>query len=186
MTDGKNYDSRPDELLALRCQLGERAAFEQLIRRWGPRMQAYARRMSPDAGAADDLLQDIWLAVISGIGRLREAAKLRSWMFGIAHRRVIDRLRASASSPIDVRSELPDRAADEDDSGMPFEPADIEQAIAQMPVVEREALSLFYLDDLSLNEVVAVLGVPLGTVKSRLHRARKTLKFLLTAEEQQP
>ena len=96
----RDDESRADALLAVRCQLGERAAFDDLIRRWAQPLRRYVVRVTGNSEAADELVQDIWLRVLQGIGRLQEPAKLRAWLFGIAHRRVMDRLREQYAAPV--------------------------------------------------------------------------------------
>ena len=88
-----NHDPRLDELLAIRCQLGERAAFDALIARWHEPLWRYLRRLAGNDDAARDLAQDTWLRVLRGVTSLREPAKLRPWLFGIARRVAMDRLR---------------------------------------------------------------------------------------------
>src|SRR4051812_23187894 len=97
--DLRQHDPRVDALLAVRCQLGERAAFDELIRRWAEPLRRYVRRVAGDAGAADELVQDIWLGVLQGIRRLQEPSRFRSWLFGIAHRRLMDSLRERYAAP---------------------------------------------------------------------------------------
>lgn len=92
-------DQRADELLGIRCQLGERAAFDELIERYATRLRAYVRRVADDDAEADDLVQDTWLRVLRGLPGLRQPARLRSWLFGIAHRVLIDRLRLRYAEP---------------------------------------------------------------------------------------
>ncbi len=77
---------KEDEWLAVRCQLGERAAFDELIERYQGPLWRYVRRVAPDEDAAREVTQDAWLRVIRGIGRLRDPARLRPWLFGIARR----------------------------------------------------------------------------------------------------
>ena len=85
--------STDDELLTIRCQLGEAAGFEDLIARWHGPLWAFVRRLTGDGDAARETLQDVWLRVIRGIPRLRDGSKLRAWLFGIARRTLMDRLR---------------------------------------------------------------------------------------------
>lgn len=165
---------REDEWLVVRCQLGERPAFDELIERWHAPLWSYLRRLAGDDDAADDLAQDVWLRVLRGIGRLRDGAKLRPWLFGIARRAAMDRLRVRYAAPmsdVDV-STLPtaEPAMPEEDLLL------LRDELARLPLVEREALTLFYLQELSLGEVAEVLEVPVGTVKSRLFRARQLLR----------
>jgi DNA-directed RNA polymerase specialized sigma24 family protein len=135
------------ELLAVRCQLGEREALDALVARWHLPLWKYARRLTGSEAAADDAVQDVWLRVLRGLPGLREPAHLRPWIFGIARRVLMDRLRAQYAAP--------------------------------MPVLEREVLVLFYLDELSLAELADVLAIPVGTAKSRLFRARRILRARL-------
>jgi RNA polymerase sigma factor (sigma-70 family) len=170
-----HHDSRADELLALRCQLGERPAFDALITRWHEPMIRYLRSLS-DAQSAADLAQETWIRVFRGITRLREPAKLRAWLFGIAHRVAIDRLRGKYAVP--PMADVDVSQIEFDDTGMNLEEeiATLERGLANLPVIEREVLTLFYLQELSLEEMAEVLGIPLGTVKSRLFRARQLLR----------
>jgi RNA polymerase sigma-70 factor (ECF subfamily) len=171
-----------DELLVIRCQLGERPAFDELVERWHLPVWRYIRRMAGDDDAAWDVAQDVWLRVLRGIGRLRDGAKLRPWLFGIARRVLMDRLRHQYTTPIDADVDLTTVAAtvSSDDSEEAI--AAMERELARLPVIEREVLTLFYLRELSLTDVADVLGVPVGTVKSRLFRARQQLRHGLDTE----
>ncbi len=170
-------DRTDDEWLVVRCQLGEADAFDALIARWHPPLWLYIRRMAGNDDAARDLTQELWVRVLRGLGRLRDASRLRAWLFGIARRLLMDRLRdkyaASVAADVDVETlaaaetEVFDREADI---------ARLEAGLDTLPTVEREVLTLFYLRDLSLAEIAETLGVPVGTVKSRLFRARGMLR----------
>lgn len=165
-----------DELLAVRCQLGERAAFDELIARWHEPLWRYLRRLAGNDDAARDLAQDTWLRVLRGIARLRSPEKLRAWLFGIARRVAMDRLRVSYARPSQADVVIDDLPADEPDVNLEAEIATLEEQLANLPIVEREILTLFYLQELSLQEIAELVGIPQGTVKSRLFRARKLLR----------
>lgn len=185
-TDQERTDrARADQLLVVRCQLGERAAFDDLIRRWSGSLHRYALKLSNDPELADDLTQDVWLRALQGLGTLREAAQFRAWLFGIAHRTFMDRLRIRYAMPVDTGIDMDELAAA--DSG---DDEDLERALAtgmaSLPIVEREALTLFYLEELSLADIAAALGIPVGTVKSRLFRARALLRKHIAPEESRP
>ncbi|MEO8064862.1 MAG: sigma-70 family RNA polymerase sigma factor [Pseudomonadota bacterium] len=169
-------DSPADELLAIRCQLGERAAFDALITRWHPPLWRYLRRLANDDDTAHDLAQETWLRVLRAIAKLREPARLRPWLFGIARRTAMDRLRAQYTQPpmSDVNPE--DIAAELPDANLEEEFATLEVSVGSLPIVEREVLALFYLRELSLEEISVLVEVPIGTVKSRLFRARQLLR----------
>jgi RNA polymerase sigma factor (sigma-70 family) len=169
--------AREDELLVVRCQLGERPAFDELIARWDLPIWNYARRLTSSDDAADEVVQDVWLRVLRGINRLRDGTKLRAWLFGIARRALMDRLRVQYAAPTSVEIDPDVLAAEgERDDGLDADLASMERELARLPIVEREVLTLFYLRELSLAEVASVLGVPVGTVKSRLFRARSQLR----------
>lgn len=172
-------DTAADELIVIRCQLGDRAAFDALIARWAAPVAAYARRVTQDGDAAAELTQDIWLRTFRGLGRLRDPQRFRSWLFGIAHRAFADSLRRRyAGLPL----------ADEDADALVDETADhenldlVERGLARLPPVEREILTLFYLQDLPIAEIAEALSIASGTVKSRLHRARHLLRDVLEEE----
>jgi RNA polymerase sigma-70 factor (ECF subfamily) len=182
VADIRQDDPRIDALLAVRCQLGERAAFDELIRRWAEPLRRYALRVVGETGAADELAQEIWLGVLQGMRRLQDPLRFRSWLFGIAHRRLMDHLRGRYAAP-DGAVEV----AEEIDAGLPdpdrdLEARELERGLQRLPAFEREVLSLFYLEELSLAEVAQVLAIPVGTVKSRLFRARKLLRLEITGE----
>jgi len=171
-----------DERLALRCLLGEPAAFDELVARWHPGIWRYARRMAGNDHEADDLAQDVWLRVVRGLPRLEEPARIRAWIFGIARRVLMDRLRVRYATPVMAEVELDTlETAPAEDDDLRSRIGEMESALATLPVIERDVLALFYLDELSLAEVAAVSGVPIGTVKSRLFRARQLLRAGMTA-----
>jgi len=169
-----------DEWLVVRCQLGEQAAFDALIERWHQPLWRYLHRLLGDSDAAAETLQDAWLRVLRALPRLRDPTRLRPWLFTIARRAAIDRLRGKYAEPVltpieDLDPVGPDEPAEAD--------PDIEvlqEELKKMPLIEREALVLFYLEELSLEQLAEVLAVPVGTAKSRLFRARKMLRRQLT------
>ncbi len=165
-----------DELLVVRCQLGERPAFDELIQRWHEPLWKYVRRLADDEDTANDITQDIWLRVLRGIGRLRDGAKLRPWIFGVARRALMDRLRGRYAQPLVADVDVATIAADDAPDDREEDLREMDEELNRLPVVEREALTLFYLRELSLAEVASVLEVPVGTVKSRLFRARRMLR----------
>jgi RNA polymerase sigma-70 factor (ECF subfamily) len=173
--------TREDELLAIRCQLGERDAFDELIRRWNDPLWGYLRRLAGNDDAAADLLQETWLRVVRGLSRLRDAARLRAWLFGIARRTAMDRLRLRYATPAVADVDVQEVASAGSDDNLEADLIAMHDELARLPVTEREVLTLFYLQELSLTDVADVLGVPVGTVKSRLFRARRLLRAELTS-----
>jgi RNA polymerase sigma-70 factor (ECF subfamily) len=171
-----------DELLVVRCRLGERDAFAELVRTWHPPVWNYVRRMV-GPGAADDVTQEVWLAVVRGLPRLRQPERFTPWLFTIARRAVTNRLREEYARP-----EAPGDAepATADPAEALVDRAELVAGLAALPAREREVLILFHLQDLPLDTCAEICGVPVGTVKSRLNRARRLLRAELTRKENRP
>jgi RNA polymerase sigma factor (sigma-70 family) len=174
------HNPAADELLAIRCQLGEPTAFEDLIDRWHAPLWSFVRRLVGSDDSAQEIFQDVWVRVIRGIPRLRDGTRLRAWLFGITRRTVMDHLRQEyARSPavdVDV-DEIAAEASADDAEDLEA----LERALVELPIIEREIVTLFYLEELSLHEVAEALKVPVGTVKSRLFRARRLLRQAMAA-----
>ena len=177
-------DRALDEYLVVLSQTGSRDALDRLARRWTPRLLRYARRVlggsSEAAEAARDVVQDTWIGAIRGLRGLRDPAQFPAWIYGIATRKCADTIRAnrrrrtlateSAVAGSDWEAEV---AADRQ--------IDVAAAIRALPPMHRAVVHLFYREDLSVDEIAAVLGVPAGTIKSRLHHAREALRRQLGA-----
>lgn len=166
-----------DELLVVRCQLGEREAFAEVVRAWHNPVWTYVRRML-GSGDADDVAQEVWLAVFRGLPRPRQPVSFTPWLFTIARRAVADRLRAEyAGAEADVGVDT--RPVEPDASDVVLDRAELVAGLAGVPVREREVLILFYLQDLSPETCAEICAVPVGTVKSRLSRGRRLLRVEL-------
>jgi RNA polymerase sigma factor (sigma-70 family) len=136
-------DHREDELLAIRCQLGEAGAFDDLIARWHGPLWTYLRRMTGEDDAASDTMQDVWIRVIRGIPKLRDGARLRAWLFGIARRTLMDRFRQQYARPSGIDVEVTDIPDDVWTRTNEEDLQDLERALEGLPVVEREVVTLF-------------------------------------------
>jgi len=169
----------PNELIVVRCQLGERPAFDELVERWHLRLWRYVRCMVERREQAEEAVQETWVRVLRGLPTLREPGRFGPWFFGIAHRVLMDRLRTKYTSTFEETS--PDMLAGLDEvPGFDDEDvARLHDGLCRMPLLEREVLTLFYLEGLSLHEVAVVAAVAEGTVKSRLHRARRMLRGVI-------
>ncbi|MFJ4467884.1 RNA polymerase sigma factor [Streptomyces sp. NPDC089424] len=171
-------DGRRDGLLVVRCQLGEREAFRELVRVWHAPLWRYVRGMVGSPHLADDLAQEAWVAVVRGLPRLRQPERFAPWLFTIARRAVAEHLRQAykaAETPVEEAGAV---AADDSLDDV-LTAMQVEAGLGGLPPLEREVLILFHLQDLPLAACAEVLGVPPGTVKSRLHRARRMLRSVL-------
>jgi len=160
-----------DEVLVIRCQLGEREAFAELVHAWHPAIERYVARMlgTPD----DDVVQEVWLAVVRGLPRLRRPDRFTPWCYTVARRAVMNRLREAYARP--EPEPLEDVGGDDEAAGV-VDRHLVAGALAALPAREREVLLLFHLEDLPLEACAQICGVPVGTVKSRLNRARGLLR----------
>jgi RNA polymerase sigma factor (sigma-70 family) len=170
------------ELLVIRCQLGEREAFDALVERWHGPLWSFIRRAAGDDAVAEDILQDAWLRIVRGLGRLSDPARLAPWLFSIARRAVIDHIRRRSSRPAAVELEEEAHPAAEPPPDDWEEIELVQDAVADLSPADRETVALFYLQELDLREIAEVLAIPVGTVKSRLHRARGLLRKHLEAK----
>ncbi|WP_246083083.1 RNA polymerase sigma factor [Nonomuraea diastatica] len=142
---------------------------------WHTPLWRYVRGMVGSPHLADDLAQEAWVAVVRGLPRLRQPERFAPWLFTIARRTVTDHLRQTYRAPETAMEEATTVVADDELSGV-LTTMQIEAGLAALPPLEREVLILFHLEDLPLATCSEVLGVPAGTVKSRLHRARHLLR----------
>jgi len=141
-----------------------------------PSLRRYARGLVSDRDRADDLVQDTLERAWSRFSMWQKRGEVRAWMFGIMHNHFIDRLRAQRSRPEDSAGddvpELPQRAVQADT----LEVRDLDRLLQRLPPEHREVLLLVGVEEMSYQEVATALGVPIGTVMSRLSRARARLR----------
>jgi RNA polymerase sigma-70 factor (ECF subfamily) len=169
-----------DELLALRCQAGEPAAFAELIAAFERPLRYYLIKRLGDEDRAYDVLQEVWLKVVHTIRQLVEPAALRVWLYRLAHGAAVDHIRRRRVRQVaEQERSAPEDAAETDPEFTSVDAQAIHRALDELPPLQREALVLFFLEDLSLGDIADVLGCPVGTVKSRLYYAKRALRDLL-------
>ena len=156
---------------------------EALILACIPSLRRYARGLTGDPQRADDMVQDTLERAWSRYSRWQRRGELRAWMFGIMHNHFIDGVRAN-SRRVDqtAAGDLPDapvRATQTDR----LEVRDLERCLQALPAEQREVLLLVCVEDLSYQETAQILDVPLGTVMSRLSRAREKLSALMQGRD---
>jgi RNA polymerase sigma-70 factor (ECF subfamily) len=148
-----------------------------------PHLRRYARALLRDRDAAEDLLQDVLARAWSRLHLWRSGTNMRTWLFAIMHNLhanfVRDRKRRSPPAQLDEGGRsVADRARQHDD----LELAALERALGQLPDEQRAVVLLVGLEELSYQEAADTLGVPVGTVMSRLHRGRERLRELIAAD----
>jgi RNA polymerase sigma-70 factor (ECF subfamily) len=168
-----------------RLRSGDVEAVAVLMERYQHRLYRYLLRLVRQPATAEDLFQQTWLRVMERIGSFNPAYSFEGWLFAMAHNLAIDFLRRYRPESLDDPLPSGDsRVEIIEGSG----PGALEQlltqeragwladSVAQLPVVFREVLTLRFEEEMRLEEIAAVLALPLGTVKTRLHRALKQLR----------
>ena len=142
-----------------------------------PRLRRYARALAGERAAADDLVQDTLERAWSKLHLYRRGTDLRAWLFTVMHNVHVNRLRATRpADPLeDEMPELAQRAT----QGDALLVRDLDRAVAALPEAQRQVLLLVALEELSYEETARVLEIPIGTVMSRLARAREKLRLLM-------
>lgn len=147
-----------------------------------PRLRRYARALTGDRHAADDLVQDTLERALGRSALFRPGSDARAWLFGIMHNQFVNHVRsAAARRTVHADPWMPEPAA-VDTAHERAALGDIARMLGQLPIEQREVLLLISLEELTYQQAARVLGVPLGTVMSRLSRAREALRVMLAGE----
>jgi RNA polymerase sigma-70 factor (ECF subfamily) len=173
-----------DAALLAATAAGDRAAFEALYRRYGPWLVARLRYRCPDAGLVDDAVQETFLAVWRGSARYRGSGDVAGWLWQIGFRRLVDAIRGQRARDRLLRLLAGRRwrtePSAEEDLLLGVEHGDLAGALARLSPELRAVMQATVLDGLSTLEAAALLGIPVGTVKTRAMRARQQLRGDLT------
>ena len=171
------------DLLVIKAQKGDPKAFERLFSVYNAALRRFAYRLCGDEALAVDAVQDAWITLSRTLSKLKDPRGFRIWAYKTVRWRVMDQLRRRG--PPGTSGE----AVEEMDIAVAHEAPEIATSdqlaahMAALPRAEKAALTLFYLEELSLMEIAGIEGVPLGTVKSRLNRARTRLRDSMTGDE---
>ncbi|MEZ6244351.1 MAG: RNA polymerase sigma factor [Phycisphaerales bacterium] len=173
------------ELLVLRCQGGDRGAAGELYALWAPRLTRHAGRLLADPDKGAEAAQEAWVSIVGGIGSLADPARFPSWAYRIVTNRCADAIRRAGRERRAV-----ERAGRESSVNQPTSPSDTQSddldrlriAIRSLDDDHRVVVELFYLEGLGVAEIGRALGVPSGTVKSRLFNARRRLRDALEGD----
>jgi len=166
-------DRLHERVLVLRCQGGDEAAFEELVGNYSQRLRYYLRKMLRDGDRAEDILQDVWLQVLRGLARLADPGAFPAWLYRIARDRVYRELR-ERRSPLRLVEEM-DFAAETGDDLRSEDAESIHAALDRLAPEHREVLVLRFLEDMTYEDIAGVTGCPVGTVRSRIHYAKRAL-----------
>jgi RNA polymerase sigma-70 factor (ECF subfamily) len=175
-----------DGELVVRAIGGREDGFEELVRRYQRPIAAYVYRMVGDYDSALDLTQEVFIKVYASLARYRSEYKFSTWIYKIAHNAAVDHLRRystreqSLTGEADgAQYELPlecGKPTPEQESERRERRAEIESVVDGLSPAYRELVVLRHSHDLSYDEIAEVTGLPLGTVKNRLFRAREVMR----------
>jgi RNA polymerase sigma-70 factor (ECF subfamily) len=164
-----------EQILVLRFQAGDEAAFVEIVQRYHDRLRYYVRRLSVEEGRVDDVLQEVWLLVFRGLARLRRPRALPVWLYRITRNAALaEQRRARITVGLEQEPSAPSGADTEPDL-TPEDAARIRACLDGLSADHREVLVLRFFGGLSYEDIADIVGSPLGTVRSRLHHAKKAL-----------
>jgi RNA polymerase sigma-70 factor (ECF subfamily) len=176
-----------EQLPVPQAKAGEPEAWDILFRRYQLPLYVYVFELVHNEQTSLDLVQETFIAAVRHIGGLRDDAKFGSWLFGIAHQKCLQRWRKQNREEI-LPDEIPD-APGEFESGpddlliRQEQEAAFMQLLNQLPPPQRSVLLLHFVEDFSLEEIARITEAQLGTVKSRMHYAKRALRKLLEGIE---
>jgi len=167
-----------DQAAVERVLAGDVSAFEDIVRRWQSPLINLAYRFCRDRGRAEEMSQEAFLRAYRGLGQWRKDAAFSTWLFALAtnlYRSELRRIPARTVSIDDVREPVDARTSD---GGLEEHDRDlaIRRAVFALPAKYREALILYYFHDMDVPAAAQSLGLPEGTFKARLFRAREILR----------
>jgi RNA polymerase sigma-70 factor (ECF subfamily) len=167
-----------ERLVVLCAQEGNREAFSRLVDLYDRRLLYFIYRILGDSDGALDVLQSVWLIVHRKLRKLKSPDAFRVWLYRLAHDQATTELRRKSRRPVPVDNfETTQPANDANDDTESFDSAELVHAALQdLSVDHRRVLTLRFLEDMSTEEIAEVIGLPTGTVKSRLHYAKIALR----------
>jgi RNA polymerase sigma-70 factor (ECF subfamily) len=175
-------DRLEENVLILRCRVGDRGALAELIQRYSRRLRYFIGQLADSPEMTEDIFQDTWLGVIGKIHTLRNIESFTTWLYRIARNKAFQQLRKTQRT-----RELPENVAlpggQPDDAFSAADAARIHEGLKKLHPAHREVLALRFLEEMSYQQVADVLGCGLNTVKSRIFYAKLELKKEMEASD---
>ena len=172
------------QVLVVRCQLGDPRAVEELVACFQPRLRAFLYKMMAGRRSVDDLAQEVWMDVLRDLPRLADPGAFVPWFYRIARNRVFRLLRRREPAPSinDLAGDVADAA--EEPADFTAEDAEaVHAALDRLNAEHREVLLLRFMEDMSYEQIAQAVGRPVGTVRSRIYNAKRELRVMM---ERQP
>lgn len=178
-----------EQLPVSQARAGDAGAWDALFRRFQLPLYVYVFELVRDEQTSLDIVQETFINAARHIGGLRDDHKFGSWLFGIAHQKCIQRWRKQARDEMlrEEFSNVPDELETSPDELLirQEQEAEFMNLLNQLRPSQRSVLLLHFMADFSLEEIARITGVSVGTVKSRLHYAKKSLRQLVVDTKDQ-
>lgn len=184
-------------VLIARCQRGDLSAFDQLVKRYEKRIFNLAYRLSGNYDDANDITSEAFIRIFNALQKYRGEARFSTWIYRIVMNTFLDEKKKRSHSPQVSLEELLETEEGsmtrqvESEGPQPQDLVErderrdvVQEALNQLPEFQRLILTLFHIENLSYEEIAEILHMPLGTVKSRLNRARRALRDKLMAHRE--
>jgi RNA polymerase sigma-70 factor (ECF subfamily) len=164
-----------ERVQVLRAQAGDAAAFADLVGRYHARLRYYVGKVIARSHATEDVLQEVWLDVWRGLPRLRDAAAFTAWVYRLARDRAVRTYRRRPQPrPLELADDV--SGPDDGDEFTAEDAARVHDALDTLPSEFREVLVLRFLEEMAYADIARVVSCPIGTVRSRLHHAKRALR----------
>jgi RNA polymerase sigma-70 factor (ECF subfamily) len=148
-----------------------------------PRLRRYARSLLRDSTRADDLVQDTMVRALEKAHLYQHDTNLRGWLVTIMHNEHVNATRRHMRGPIHVSDEAIGELGRAETQEAPVELREVHRAVGRLPQEQRAPLLMHWLHGLKYEEIATKMGLPLGTVQSRISRARKALRVMIEAPD---
>ena len=168
------------DLLVIEMQMGDKQAFNKLCQYFHSALLRFAFKICQHEQLAHDAVQNAWIKIIKSIHSLNDPRAFKSWLYQQVRWQCLDALKQVNRELLDFDTPVLDEISTKQEKS---DNSRLLSAINSLAEIEKQVIHLFYLDELSLAEIAIVLEIPIGTVKSRLNRARNLLKERLIAME---
>ena len=177
-----------EQLPVRQARSGSPEAWDALFRRYQLPLYVYVFELVHHEQVSLDIVQETFINAVRHLGSLREDAKFGSWLFGIAHQKWLQRGRKRTEVLFDEIPEAPDEFEVSPDVLLirREQEAEFMNLMKQLPLPQRSVLLLHFIEDFSLEEIARITETQVGTVKSRLHYAKKSLRKLVEAKNENP
>ena len=177
MTSRRRPDQLEEALLVSGAIRGDRAAFRRKVDAYEERVLYFIRQRVGDEDTSFDVLQETWVATFRQLPQLRSPEAFRVWLYRIARGKVVEHFRRHGREATGFESVSDVDLTITDDQPLAFDSAElVHVTLGRLTADHREILMLYFLEDLSLEQIAQVLGCPLGTAKSRMYYAKRAFR----------